>query len=186
MTAYSKIRLWILTAVVLCLVPVPQSFANRAEEYHLKTAYLYRLSDYIEWPEPLRTNRIVIGILDYEPYREAVINKFAGTTNNPACTFVDVDTPEQARDCHILFLNTTDRAILADYLAALNKVPVLIVTDLRSGARLGAAINFFTIDAKIRFAINQAAAEEAGLSISSRLLRLGQVVKGATTEGEQP
>ncbi len=184
MTASGKIRWWIFTALVLCLaLPVPAQ-NTRPDEYKLKTAYLHRFAEFVNWPAAAPTGRVVIGIVHFEPYRSAIRDKVDRTTIESTYSFVDIDTPEQARSCHILFVNTTDRAVLRSYLDRLADMPVLVVTDVRNGARQGAAINFFTIDGRIRFAINQDAANRNGLEISSRLLRLGLVAKDASTEGE--
>jgi len=44
-------------------------------------------------------------------------------------------------------------------------------------AQSGGVINFVTVEKKIRFEINLDAAERADLKISSKLLRLAQIVK---------
>jgi len=183
----SVMRWWVPLALVFSQWLAPTSLANRTDEYRLKTAYLCRFAEFVSWPASAPTGTITIGVVQFDSYRAAVDAEFAGVApEHRPCRLIPVDSPADARGCHIVFVNTADRAVLADYLASLRGQPVLVVTDVRSGARLGAAINFFTVDGKIRFAINQEAAEEAGLSISSRLLRLGRVVKGGSTDEEPP
>lgn len=181
------IRAWIPLALALIQWLAPVVHANRADEYRLKTAYLCRFAEFVTWPAHAPTGIVTIGVVDYESYRAAIDAEFAGVApEHRPCRVIPITSPAEAGGVHIVFVNTTDRDVLADYLEALVGKPVLVVTDVRAGARLGAAINFFTVDGKIRFAINQEAAEEAGLSISSRLLRLGRVVKGGSTDEEPP
>jgi hypothetical protein len=183
----SAIRWWIPLALALGQWLVPAVHANGADEYRLKTAYLCRFTEFVTWPAHAPTGTVTIGITDFEPFRAAIEAEFAGVApENRPCRMIPINGPAEARNSHIVFVNTTDREVLAAYLEALEGAPVLVVTDVRAGARLGAAINFFTVDGKIRFAINQEAAEQAGLSISSRLLRLGRVVKGGNTDEEPP
>jgi len=51
------------------------------------------------------------------------------------------------------------------------------VSDTDGFAKRGGVANFVTVDDKIRFVINKKAADAAGLKISSRLLRIAQVVE---------
>ncbi|HMO03597.1 MAG TPA: YfiR family protein [Kiritimatiellia bacterium] len=181
------IRACIPLALALGQLLAAEVHANRADEYRLKTAYLCRFAEFVTWPATAPTGTITIGIVSYEPYRAAIDTEFAAVApEHRPCQVIPITSPEEARRCHIVFINSPDRAVLANYLKELAGVPVLVVTDLKAGARLGAAINFFTVDGKIRFAINQEAAEQAGLSISSRLLRLGRVVKGGMNDEEPP
>lgn len=181
------IRWWLPLALALSQWLTPPVHAHSADEYRLKTAYLCRFTEFVTWPTTAPTGTITIGVVAFEPYRAAIEAEFTGVApENQPCRIIPITGPEEARNCHMVFINVSDRAVLATYLKALEGTPVLVVTDVRAGARLGAAINFFTVDGKIRFAINQEAAEEAGLSISSRLLRLGRVVKGGSTDEEPP
>jgi hypothetical protein len=61
-------------------------------------------------------------------------------------------------------------------LAALNRKPVLTVTDSASGGGRG-IIHFSIVDGRVRFFIDQASAEQRGLGISSRLLALAVGVR---------
>ena len=167
---------------------LPRAEAAKADAHALKAAYLHRFIEYIQWPAGTPTNRILIGILDFEPYRSVIEAHHAETRNtgSPPVEFIDVDTPKDALACHMVFINTQDKAELSFYLEALNHAPVLVVSDIKTGARAGAAISFFNADGKVRFIINQAAAERVNLTISSRLLRLGRVVNGTSGEEEKP
>ena len=176
----------LLIAVFLALAPCA-SHAEMADEYKLKSAYLFRFIEFVEWPGGPSTNPVVIGIHDYEPYRETIASHLTDVrSGDRPVVFRAINSPADAREFQILFVNSNSRHVLADYLAAVSNAPVLVVTDIKSGARLGAAISFFTTDGKIRFVINQAAAEKAQLTISSRLLRLGRIVNGISTKEEEP
>jgi hypothetical protein len=166
----------------------PRAEAAKTDAYALKAAYLHRFVDYIQWPADIPTNRIIIGILDFEPYRSAIAAHQAETPNSdgPPVQFVAIATPADALACHVVFINTQDKDQLLTFLEALHHAPVLVVSDIKTGARAGAAISFFIADGKVRFSINQSAAERAQLTISSRLLRLGRIVNGISGEEEKP
>jgi hypothetical protein len=142
--------------------------------------------EYVTWPAvDIATNGLTIGVLDYPAFRAALSEELPpATVNGRPVTFVSAPTPEAGRTCAVVYLNTTERVRVADYLAGLAGAPVLTVSDLRGGSRLGVAITFIIVQGKLRFVINREAAEAAGLDISARLLRLGRVV-GSTTNVEE-
>ncbi len=177
---------FLLIAVILSFIPL-SSHAEVAAEHDLKSAYLFRFIEYVTWPGDPGTNAVVIGFHDYEPYRETIAKHLPDVrSGDRPVVFRGVESIDDARACDILFVNTNNRQTLSDYLEAVSGFPVLVVTDIKSGARLGAAISFFTTDGKIRFVINQTAAEKANLTISSRLLRLGRIVNGTSTKEDKP
>jgi hypothetical protein len=57
-------------------------------------------------------------------------------------------------------------------LAQVQGAPVLTVGDTEGFLRAGGVINFVLEGSKVRFLIDQAAAERSGLRISSKLMRL--------------
>jgi hypothetical protein len=61
--------------------------------------------------------------------------------------------------------------------------PVLTVRDLPSFVSNGGMIQFILQDNKVRFEVNLTAAEKAGLTLSSQLLKLATAVRGAGPGG---
>jgi hypothetical protein len=59
-------------------------------------------------------------------------------------------------------------------------LPVLTVGEHEEFLTDGGMIRLFVEDNKVRFSINQKAADAAGILISSRLLRLARAVIGTT------
>jgi hypothetical protein len=61
-------------------------------------------------------------------------------------------------------------------LKALNGKAVLTVTDLEGAAERGVMIQFVTEHGRVRFKINPVSARAAQLTLSSKLLRVAEVV----------
>ncbi len=82
----------------------------------------------------------------------------------------------EVASCHIVFIagqaGDGDQAVLA----AARGHAALSVGEHDGFALRGGVINFYSEDKKLRFEINPKAADEAGLRISSRLLRLAKLV----------
>jgi hypothetical protein len=78
----------------------------------------------------------------------------------------------------ILFI-TADAATRLDAIAKqLKGHPVLIVGESDGFARRGGMVNFYIESSRVRFEINRSVAEEAGLRLSSQLLRIARLVAG--------
>ena len=60
--------------------------------------------------------------------------------------------------------------------AHLGEPAARVVADADGFARKGGIANFIVSDQRVRFAINESAAKRAGLKVSSKLLRLAELV----------
>ena len=81
--------------------------------------------------------------------------------------------------CDLLFVPAPEAAKLADVLVGVRGKNVLIVGESTGFAADGAGVNFYVEEKKLRFEINPDAAADAGLKVSSQLLKLARVVKPA-------
>ena len=76
-----------------------------------------------------------------------------------------------------LFLRRPKTAGLAALCGQLKDSPVLTVSDVDGFAQQGGMVNLLLVNNTVKMEINQAAAEGAGLQISSKLLKLARVVR---------
>jgi hypothetical protein len=83
---------------------------------------------------------------------------------------------EEVEACHILFISQTRAGRMEQILTRLNGQSVLTVSDAPGFARQGGMIEFVTNRNKIRLRMNLEAARVADLTISSKLLRLADLV----------
>ncbi len=74
--------------------------------------------------------------------------------------------------CHILFVGHSANDRFQDLSGAISKLPILTVSDLNGFEERSGMINFKNVKNRMRFAINLKAAQQAGLKISSQLLKL--------------
>jgi hypothetical protein len=80
--------------------------------------------------------------------------------------------------CQVLYAGGTPDQPIAAMLAAVRDRPVLTLTDNAPDPATRGMINFIINDDRVRFEIDEAAAEQSGLSISSKLLSLAARVLG--------
>ena len=92
--------------------------------------------------------------------------------------------PAVPGECHVLYAGHASERRLQDALAAMRGQPVLTVTE-RGQAGPGGVIRFLLQGGRVRFAIDKAAAQANGLSISSKLLSLASVIRGGGAVASQ-
>jgi hypothetical protein len=83
---------------------------------------------------------------------------------------------EEAARAQIVFIGASERPRLEAILDALRETSVLTVSDIPGFAAEGGIVGFVLEDRRVRFEINEQAAQRASLRISSRLLNLARIV----------
>jgi hypothetical protein len=168
----------VLGAAVTRAQPEPPS----PTEYEVKAAFLYNFTRFVEWPpEGLRDPGapFVIAIVGRDPFGAVLDETVAGKTAGGRPIEVRrVPRVEEARDAQIVFVSSAERSNIAAILKELDRPGILTVGDTDGFAMRGGAINFTMQARKVRFEINPAVTEQAGLKVSSQLLKLATLVAG--------
>jgi hypothetical protein len=166
--------------MLLWFTAQPLSSAQAASEYQVKAAYVYNFAKFVEWPArdfPSPTAPIALCVLD-DPSFASELNRIVkgkAVANHPV-SVVPVQTPEQSRNCHVLFINSSHDGQSRHIIEVLRDTNVLTVGETKGFVENGGIINFVLQDDHVQFQVNHKAANDAGLSISSRLLALARVV----------
>jgi hypothetical protein len=151
-----------------------------SREYDVKGVFLFNFFQFVQWPAeafPEPDTPFVIGILGTDPFKRTLDHVAGGeTVQNRKVVVRRYDRVEQARICHILFMSTSEMRRVSRILAELKGRPILTVSELEDFAHRGGMVRFCVQDAKVRLQINNEAARAAGVIISSKLLRLADVI----------
>lgn len=173
-----------LAVLVLLLAGLSEGGAARAEvasEYAVKAAFLYNFTKFVEWPASAfedERSGFRICVLGEDPFGKSLRDVSDGPVAGRKVTLVGMANlkPES---CHILFISRSEKGRIHQVLQDLGTAPVLTVADTDGFLDEGGIINFKLEGSKVRFEINQQAAERAGIKISSKLLGLATQVKGS-------
>jgi hypothetical protein len=168
--------------VWLAAIGISPVQAQVSREYDLKAVLLYNLVQYTEWPPVVFStpdSPLVIGVLGRDPFGKSLDEVVRGETNNQHRIVVErYQTVSMARNCHILFISTSEREKLPAILAELKGRPVLTVDDADKLAPRGGMVRLYTSqEGKIRLRVNLTTVKSAGLSLSSKLLRVAEIVE---------
>lgn len=153
------------------------SLTDEMEEYHLKAAFIYRFTSYIEW-ENMPEEEFSIGIIGEspisKPLKEIAAAKTVQHKKMIIHEFAENSVPGNSQ---VIFISHKCKASLSEILSRIPKRNVLIITEKPGYAEEGAAINFVIIENRIRFEVNLKALSSAGLKASSQLLKLAIMVE---------
>jgi hypothetical protein len=181
-TARSVVAALALGAAVARAQTEPSPPAPLPTEYQVKAAFLYNFARFVEWPPEAQRDPgapFLIAVLGHDPFGAVLDETVAGkTVAGRPIKVRRVPRVEDARDAQIVFVSPSERPNLATILKALDRPGVLTVGDTDGFAMRGGAINFTVQARKVRFEINPVVAEQAGLKMSSQLLKLATLVVG--------
>lgn len=177
MNVVFKWRVWLAAVLAAQLLRGGSVFAQNAgfSEYQVKAAFLYNFGKFVEWPanDFDSTNApLVIGVYGKNPFGNdiAVVVQGRNIDGHPVVTRqVSLDT---LKSCQILFISRSEQKNINNILRNLDGAAVLTVTENMNPFDSGVMINFILQDDRIRFEINNTAAEKVGLKLSSKLLML--------------
>jgi hypothetical protein len=150
-------------------------------EYQVKAAFLYNFAKFVDWPDGAfakDSDPVVIGVLGENPFGKTLDESVEGRTVNERPLVVRYfKTAEEIRPCHILYIAHSDRRRLRAAFDAVKDKHTLTVGETIDFTEAGGIIGFTLEDGKVRFGINSAASQHAGLKISSKLLKLATTVR---------
>jgi hypothetical protein len=169
-----------ITALLSSLLLV-QGQSPRTSEYQLKAVFLFNFAQFVDWPPSAPQDSqppLLIGILGDDPFGtfldETVRGERVGARPIQVRRYHRIADIE---DCNILFISRSEDERVPEILSAVKNRPVLTVSDADGFASQGGIIEFFTDKSRIRLRVNLDAAEAAKLTISSKLLRVAEVVR---------
>jgi hypothetical protein len=154
--------------------------AQSASEYQVKAAFLFNFAKFVEWPPDSFTDAAApfeICVLGQDPFGEELrILTNQKTINGRKLEVKHVDDLQYARNCHILFIASSEKTSMKTILEGLRGASVLTVGDRKDFVGQGGMINFVLENDRVKFEVSPVAAERAGLKISSRLLSVAKLV----------
>jgi hypothetical protein len=150
------------------------------KEYQVKAVFLYNFTQFIEWPPDAFAQPdapLVIGILGPDPFGKYLDETVQGEKVNGHPLVVQrFQTLAEVSRCQILFISTDEKSQWKPIFEYAKAKHVLTVGDVTNFSRQGGMIRFFPEENKIRIRINLTSVKDADLKVSSKLLRLAEIV----------
>ena len=179
MSVLKKIAQCVTVSLIVCGTILLSAQTQIAREYQVKAVFLFNFAQFVEWPPSTfkESNAIVIGVLGEDPFGPYLDEAVRGEEVNGHPIIVErYRHLDDMKVCHILFISSTEARELKQVFTNLKSKNILTVSDADNFTKQGGMIRFFTEDRKTRIRINLSVAKGADLTISSKLLRLADVV----------
>ncbi len=176
---YPRTPLVMLVLLGLLLTAPYSSLAEEAtREYTLKAAYVYRIAQFVDWPENgSEADPLGVCILGEDPFGSAIDYIQERTARGRGFSLRRSARSESLAGCHLLFISASESARMDAILDGLEGRSVLTVSDADDFARCGGMVGLVNRQGRVGLEINRNAAEAAGLQISAKLLELSRIVK---------
>jgi hypothetical protein len=181
------LRLLLISFGVLAFAVQPV-LAVGSLEWAVKGTYLYKFGPFVEWPEAAfdsPQSPLQICIVGNDPFGpELVQGAAAQRVGMRPIAVRRLETAVRGAPCHIMFLAGSPSQSVAEALAAVRGMPVLTISD-SAETRAHGIISFVAENNRVRFEIDDGAAAENHLVISSELLRLARAVRPRAAGAER-
>ena len=172
---------WLPMCLIIGVLPIPPDRATAAAstEYEVKAAFLLNFAKFVDWPPAAfaaSDSPIAICILGKDPFGQSIDNVVQGEVVNGRRVVVKrIDQAPASQACQILFTQESG----SDLTAILSGLTpgVLTVGEGDKFISDGGMIGFAIENRRVRFDINEKAAEVADLKLSSRLLSVARTVE---------
>ena len=178
-----------LLSITLVTPSAHAGLESDVDEAAVQAAFVFNFARFTEWPtsafsgktSPL--NHCLFG------QREALAHALGKLSERPVqghpLRFIQIDRLEDLKSCQLVFMAEPDIKRRAQALQALLGQPTLTVSDLDGFAREGGMIGLMRVGTRLRFEINRAQSQKAGLRLAADLLNLATSIVEADTGGNR-
>lgn len=152
----------------------------QAPEYQIKAAMLANFALFVEWPPTAfatEDSPFVACVLGKDPFGPLLKHELGERIGTHPVETRQVDKSEAARQCHLVFISSSEEPRLKQVLASLESSAALIVSDVGDSSdfcRQGGMIALVMQGSKVRFDLNSKGAASVGLKINSKLMRVAR------------
>jgi len=148
--------------------------ADSVSEATAKVQFIHYVAQYAVWPKdalPPQHKQFILGVLGGSPFGDALERYFKGkSVKGREIVIRYFNTVEEAKGCHILFINAAMKTSFAEVLEKLQDFPTLTISDSEAFVQKNGMIYMFIIPKSeitggLAWDINSAALKKARLQI---------------------
>jgi hypothetical protein len=143
-----------------------------------QTDIVYRLSQYIEWPEYNEQYKFVIGVVgnadDFESFQRMALERHAMNGRPIEVRYFECTDAIDA--CQLLYVSDQCDIKIDKIVKKAKSNPILIVTAKDGYGEAGSVINFVEESGKLKFELNEEQALKRGLLVSEQLQNIAVVI----------
>jgi hypothetical protein len=163
----------------LCILLANPSLAA-STEYEVKAAFLYNFAKFVDWPaQAFAGNGSAFTMcLAGDPFEGALDRTIQGEVLDGKPLMVRrITGGEDIQGCQIVYVGPSEADRSKEIISAAANAPILTVGETDDFINDGGIVRFVKTAGRIHFQVNPDAAQRVSLKVSSRLLRLADIVR---------
>ena len=151
-----------------------------AGEKALKVAFIYNFIKFSRWPANHTLSQTpvlracVFGRIEFRRQLATIDGK---QISDHRVEVKYIGKIEQGQACHILFVGFLEPKLFSALLTKTKDAPVLTISDNEAFSTSGGMIEIFQSDQKLQFKINNKKVNQVGIKLSSKVLKLAEIVE---------
>ena len=149
-------------------------------EYEIKAAFIYNFAKFVEWPAvpgSRQKETLTLCILGEDPFGEAIDKLDGRKVQEQTIKIERVGSIDDLTGCRILFISKSETDNLPELIKLLgSEKGILSISDIDGFAKNGGVIELVLHENKVKFTVNISTAKESQLNLSSKILRLANLV----------
>jgi hypothetical protein len=161
--------------------PWAQTQPPPAFEHEVKASFVYTVAKFVDWPPEAfegPDTPLVFAILGDDPIEEPLLRTVQGkSVGGHPVHVIKLKDEADPEHCHVLFVGRSEADHVDEVLAKRRDSSVLTVGEFDRFAQRGGVLRIILEQNMVRFEVNVDAASRAHLQISSKILKLGRIVR---------
>jgi hypothetical protein len=175
---YGVFRIFLIVSLFNAAFLLSQTDASQKSAAEVKTLFILKFIDFIQWPSDLPGSNIVLGIWGKSDVAEILKHAPENYLLNKKKIVIQVISErEKISGCSILYIAPCNEKDLAEILDITAPKPILTIGDVNGYGEKGVIINLFPVGDKIRYSINKPAADRSGLKLNAQLYKLAKIIE---------
>jgi len=183
----------LISMMLVAMTALPVKAAPTiSKQYQIVSSFLLQLTSFTVWKNN-QTDFVSICIFGYDPFGQYIDEMLKRQPKNRAGQLITVKrlhahSEFQIEQCHIVYTDQQDLMVMWQQLPA--KHHALLVSQHQDFISQGGMVNFAYQNKRVKLEINLPAVQDAGLNMSSVLLKHASIINGkmlkkATIESAQ-
>jgi len=160
----------ITTLVTAALLLAGTAFSQERPVHEVYSMMVFNFIKYVQWPDHATSGEFVIGVVgNADVYN--TLNGWYGGKPRGAKTYIikKFNSAAEITDCHVVYIDASKSSEFDNVNNKVKGKGTLVITDKSGLGERGSAINFKTVDNKLKFELNQKAIEASNLKVSGAL-----------------
>jgi hypothetical protein len=158
------------TLVVATMLVSTGTLAQDRSPEEVYSMMVYNFTKYVQWPDHAGGGEFVIGVIGNTEIYKTLSEWYSGKPKGSKTYVIKkFNSASDVTDCHVLYIDKTKSGEFESANERVRGKGTLVITDKNGLGAKGSAINFKTVDNKLKFELNQKAIETSNLKVSGAL-----------------